>query len=439
MLDEAVRHVGDRLLRAPVQLGVPPRPRRTPWRGRRCRTPGPRTGRHEHLVTGGAQPLGGVEDAGTDPEDGVDEHDVGHGPTQPAPTDSVQRRTGHVRAQTGCSSLLRDRADCHPRRMDTESVYDAVGGTDGLTRLAHAWHVRCLADPIVSHAFEGGFHDDHSERLAAYWGEALGGPAAYTSAYGDESTVVRLHSGNGVHEEMDRRAIACFDSALADVGLSPESGAGRLLHGYFAWATTTTMTAYHSSPDDVPDGLALPRWSWDGLQPEPSLARDGTGPRGTAHNALGTTGPGAVTGGAPWPRGLPGSGRRSWRWGEVPEAGLPGSGAARGADGPLLLVDDEVVALADQHEVVEVGAAVTAPEADVVGAAPIRQDGAAREQAAPSRTASALRSRGVAVRECVRRRGLRGSRRGATRPSTPTRPRKRRDRTGESPRQQESG
>jgi len=29
-----------------------------------------------------------------------------------------------------------------------------------------------------------------------------------------------MHSGNGEHDEMDRRAIACFDQALADVGLA---------------------------------------------------------------------------------------------------------------------------------------------------------------------------------------------------------------------------
>jgi hemoglobin len=150
--------------------------------------------------------------------------------------------------------------------MDELTLHEAVGGEEGLRRLAHAWHERCLADPVVSHAFSHGFRDDHSERLAAYWSEALGGPSAYTSAYGDESSVVRMHSGNGVHEEMDRAAIACFAQALADVGLDAQDGAGRVLHDYFAWATTTTMTAYHRSADDVPEHLVLPHWGWDGLR-----------------------------------------------------------------------------------------------------------------------------------------------------------------------------
>lgn len=144
------------------------------------------------------------------------------------------------------------------------TVYEAAGGNDELLGLARAWHARVMADDEVSHAFSHGFHPDHSERLAAYWAEALGGPATYSTAYGDESAVVRMHSGNGPHEEMDRRAIACFDQALADVGLVEDERLRKVLHDYFAWATTTTMSCYHRSAEDVPDGLRIPRWSWQG-------------------------------------------------------------------------------------------------------------------------------------------------------------------------------
>ena len=68
-----------------------------------------------------------------------------------------------------------------------------------------------------------------------------------------------------LHEEMDRRAIACFDQALSDVGFEQESQLAQVLHDYFAWATTTTMSRYPDTAEDVPDGLSIPRWSWDGL------------------------------------------------------------------------------------------------------------------------------------------------------------------------------
>jgi hemoglobin len=98
------------------------------------------------------------------------------------------------------------------------TVFEAAGGNDGLLRLADAWHRRVMADDVVSHAFSHGFHPRHVERLAA------------------------------------------------DVGLADDRALRQVLHDYFAWATTTTMSRYHRSADDVPDGLGIPRWSWDGLQ-----------------------------------------------------------------------------------------------------------------------------------------------------------------------------
>ncbi len=146
----------------------------------------------------------------------------------------------------------------------TRSLYEAVGGDAVLVRLAAAWHARVLADDVVSHAFSHGFKPDHTERLAAYWAEALGGPPDYTTRFGDESSVVRLHSGEGEHDEMDRRAIACFDAALVDAGLT-EPPLREALHDYFAWATAS-MARYPESPAGVPPNLPVPRWTLEGLE-----------------------------------------------------------------------------------------------------------------------------------------------------------------------------
>jgi hemoglobin len=75
-----------------------------------------------------------------------------------------------------------------------------------------------------------------------------------------------MHSGNGAHEEMDCRAIECFDRALDDVRLA-DPVLRSVLHEYFAWATTSSMASYPESADKVPSDLRIPRWSWEGLQP----------------------------------------------------------------------------------------------------------------------------------------------------------------------------
>jgi hemoglobin len=149
--------------------------------------------------------------------------------------------------------------------VNRPSLFELIGGFDGVHRLAHAWHERVLADEVVSHAFSRGFHPQHTERLAAYLCEAWGGPALYSEKCGTESAVMRMHSGNGEHEEMDRRAIHRFELALDDIEVKDPMLRQALLD-YFAWATTERMASYPRSKRDVPEGLKIARWSMSGLQ-----------------------------------------------------------------------------------------------------------------------------------------------------------------------------
>lgn len=138
------------------------------------------------------------------------------------------------------------------------TLHEALGGDATVERLAEAWHERCLANPVVAHAFSHGFHPQHTHRLAAYWIEALGGEARYSGALGSESDVVRMHSGNGDAGEMYAAGAACFEAALGDAGITDATLRRELLA---CWADSTArMDAYPDSPDDVPDGLTLPRW-----------------------------------------------------------------------------------------------------------------------------------------------------------------------------------
>jgi hemoglobin len=144
------------------------------------------------------------------------------------------------------------------------TVFEAAGGGQAFRDLARAWHERCLEDPVVRHAFSHpAQRPDHVERLGAYWAEALGGPSLYSDAMGDHSHVLRMHSGNGEHEDMDTRAQRCFALALDDAELPNDERLRSTLKDWFRWATTG-MATYPRSADDVPSALSLPRWSWDG-------------------------------------------------------------------------------------------------------------------------------------------------------------------------------
>jgi hemoglobin len=52
---------------------------------------------------------------------------------------------------------------------------------------------------------------------------------------------------------------------MADVGLGSDAPVHDVLHDWFAWVTRESLTRWPESAEDVPAGLRVPRWGWDGL------------------------------------------------------------------------------------------------------------------------------------------------------------------------------
>ena len=155
------------------------------------------------------------------------------------------------------------------------SVYEAAGGAPAMLALAHAWHQRCLADPEAQHPFsQPGLHPQHTERLAAYWGEMLGGPHAYSRELASVAHMVRIHSGNGPHPELDAATERCFALALDDAGIPDDDPLRSTLVDWFAWSNRVVNHTYER-PELVPDDLTLPHWSWDGPVAERGARRLG--------------------------------------------------------------------------------------------------------------------------------------------------------------------
>lgn len=145
--------------------------------------------------------------------------------------------------------------------------YEHAGGEPAVLALAHAFHRRALADPVLHHPFStADQHPQHVERLAAYWSEALGGPPAYTALGTGQSDMMRMHLGESGGEDttdMKHRFVECVDAAADDAGLPADGEFRTLLHDYMTWAVEDLMPA-HDDPARVPDGLDVPVWTWQG-------------------------------------------------------------------------------------------------------------------------------------------------------------------------------
>jgi hemoglobin len=145
------------------------------------------------------------------------------------------------------------------------SLYEVAGGQPAMLALAAAHHERCLADPELNHPFS---HDDldpnHVAHLADYWGEVLGGPPRYSERLGSQTSLLTMHAGNGDLTDLGQRFVDCFVGAIDDAGLPADAGLRTALREYMEWAVAD-MIAYPDAGSDVPAGLPVPRWSWEGL------------------------------------------------------------------------------------------------------------------------------------------------------------------------------
>jgi len=74
-----------------------------------------------------------------------------------------------------------------------------------------------------------------------------------------------MHAGNGDMSDLGRRFVECFVLAADDAGLPDDPEFRAALRAYMEWAVSDVALS-HPNDTDVPVGLKIPQWSWDGLQ-----------------------------------------------------------------------------------------------------------------------------------------------------------------------------
>ena len=146
------------------------------------------------------------------------------------------------------------------------SLFEFAGGEPAFQRLATAHHARCLADPELNHPFsKPDGHPLHVERLGCYWAEVLGGPPRFSEQCSDQSSVLRMHAGNG-DLQRSRRALRALLRARRWTTLQlPDDPAFReAMNAYMRWAVDTVALAHPDGAAGVAPSAAMPRWGWDG-------------------------------------------------------------------------------------------------------------------------------------------------------------------------------
>jgi hemoglobin len=149
--------------------------------------------------------------------------------------------------------------------MDVEtSLYQDVGGTDGLRRLSESFYGRVLADDLLAPVFAT-FTPSHVEHVAVWLAEVFGGPAEFTQRHGGHPALLRSHLGLHIRDEHRARWLELMSEAIDEV-YPDRPQTHEALMAYFAWGT-----AIAEEVSQLPDGADLgdpgpvPRWTRSGL------------------------------------------------------------------------------------------------------------------------------------------------------------------------------
>jgi hemoglobin len=141
------------------------------------------------------------------------------------------------------------------------TLFDWAGGEGPLRAFIDAFYDRVERDDQLSPFFPGGVSEAHRAHVAAWWGEVLGGPPAYTERHGGYDAMLAHHRGLGITAEQRHRFASSLSLALDDAGLPDDPEFRAAVIGYVEWGTRLAM--HNSRPGaEVVEHAPVPRWGW---------------------------------------------------------------------------------------------------------------------------------------------------------------------------------
>ena len=146
-------------------------------------------------------------------------------------------------------------------KTEIPSLFEWLGGKEKLTALFGEFYRRVPGDPLLGPVFAA-MDAHHSERVAAFVGQVLGGPANYTDGGGSHAAMIARHMGKHLSQEQRKRWVALLLETADEIGLPDDPEFRAALVGYLEWGS---RLAVMNSAEGVPapeNGIAMPAWNW---------------------------------------------------------------------------------------------------------------------------------------------------------------------------------
>ena len=140
------------------------------------------------------------------------------------------------------------------------TLYEWLGGIEALNKLTARFYERVKEDAILAPVFAH-MSSDHPPHVAAFLGEVLGGPAAYSERHGGHPNMIRHHLNKHLNQTQRRAWLALLLDTADELGMPDDPEFRSALLGYLEWGTR--LAVINSQPGAIVDEHApMPKWGW---------------------------------------------------------------------------------------------------------------------------------------------------------------------------------
>ncbi|WP_028102042.1 group II truncated hemoglobin [Pseudoduganella violaceinigra] len=140
------------------------------------------------------------------------------------------------------------------------TLYEWLGGSAALNRLTTRFYQLVKADTLLGPVFAH-MGERHPAHVAAFLGEVLGGPAAYSEAHGGHAQMIRQHLNRHLSQEQRRRWVALLLETADELDMPDDPEFRSALVGYLEWGSR--LAVINSQPGATVEAeQPMPKWGW---------------------------------------------------------------------------------------------------------------------------------------------------------------------------------
>jgi len=140
------------------------------------------------------------------------------------------------------------------------TLYEWVGGGEALNRLTARFYQHVAQDALLAPVFAH-MGADHPAHVAAFLGEVLGGPAAYSAEHGGHPHMIRQHLERHLTQAMRRQWVQLLLATADELQLPDDPEFRSALVGYLEWGSR--LAVINSQPGaSVTEHAPMPKWGW---------------------------------------------------------------------------------------------------------------------------------------------------------------------------------